>query len=76
MLHATVTAGPSGPVIALAGEADLTTATELNQVLSAQFEDGARLTATCPGCGSLTRRRSRNSSARTVRSRNGAAPSN
>jgi anti-anti-sigma factor len=49
MLHATVTAGPSGPVIALAGEADLTTAAELNQVLSAQFEDGTRLTVDLSG---------------------------
>jgi anti-sigma B factor antagonist len=40
MLHAAVTAGPSGPVIALAGEADLTTAAELNQLLAAQLDGG------------------------------------
>jgi anti-anti-sigma factor len=37
MLQAAITAGPSGPVIALAGEADLTTAAELNQMLAAQL---------------------------------------
>jgi anti-sigma B factor antagonist len=43
MLHAAVTAGPSGPVIALAGEADLTTAAELNQLLAAQLDGGTTL---------------------------------
>lgn len=50
MLHAVVTAGPSGPVIALAGEADLTTAAELNQVLAAQLDGGtSRLTVDLSG---------------------------
>jgi anti-anti-sigma factor len=40
MLHAAVTAGPSGPVIALSGEADLTTAAELKQILAAQLDGG------------------------------------
>lgn len=40
MPHAAVTAGPSGPVIVLAGEADLTTAAELNQLLAAQLGGG------------------------------------
>jgi hypothetical protein len=38
--HAAVTVGPSGPVIVLAGEADLTTAAELNQLLAAQLGGG------------------------------------
>jgi anti-anti-sigma factor len=45
MLHAAVTAGPSGPVIVLAGEADLTTAAELSQLLAGQLDGGTtRLT--------------------------------
>lgn len=45
MLHAAVTAGPSGPVIMLAGEADLITAAGLNQLLAAQLAGGTtRLT--------------------------------
>jgi anti-anti-sigma regulatory factor len=49
MLHAAVTAGPSGPVIVLAGEADLTTA-ELNQLLAAQLDGGTtRLTVDLSG---------------------------
>jgi anti-sigma B factor antagonist len=35
-LYTAVTAGPDGPVIVLAGEADLTTAGELRQVLAVQ----------------------------------------
>jgi anti-sigma B factor antagonist len=50
MLHATVTAGPDGPVIALAGEADLTTAAELKQILAAQLDGGTpRLTVDLSG---------------------------
>ena len=50
MLHAAVTAGPSGPVIVLAGEADLTTAAELNQLLAAQLDGGTtRLTVDLSG---------------------------
>jgi anti-anti-sigma factor len=50
MLHAAVTAGPSGPVMVLAGEADLTTAAELNQLLAAQLDGGTtRLTVDLPG---------------------------
>ena len=50
MLHAAVTAGPSGPVIALAGEADLTTAAELNQLLAAHLDGGTiRLTVDLSG---------------------------
>ena len=50
MLHGTVTAGPSGPVIVLAGEADLTTAAELNQLLAAHLDGGTtRLTVDLSG---------------------------
>ena len=50
MLHAAVTAGPSGPVIALAGEADLTTTAELNQLLAAHLDGGTtRLTVDLSG---------------------------
>jgi anti-anti-sigma factor len=42
MLQASVEAGPSGPVIMLSGEADLTSAAELNALLSAQLSDGIR----------------------------------
>lgn len=50
LLHATVTAGPDGTVIALAGEADLTTAAELKQILAAQLQGGTpRLTVDLSG---------------------------
>ncbi len=50
MLHAAVTAGPSGPVIGLSGEADLTTVAELHQVLTAQLNSGTpRLTVDLSG---------------------------
>jgi anti-sigma B factor antagonist len=50
MLHAAVTAGLSGPVIMLAGEADLTTAAELNQLLTAHLDGGTtRLTVDLSG---------------------------
>ena len=49
MLHAAVTAGPSGPVIVLAGETDLTTAAELHQLLAAQLDGGTRLTVDLSG---------------------------
>jgi anti-anti-sigma factor len=42
MLQASVAAGPSGPVIVLSGEADLTSAAELNALLSGQLSDGTR----------------------------------
>jgi anti-sigma B factor antagonist len=42
MLHASVVAGPSGPMIVLSGEADLTSAPELNALISAQLSDGPR----------------------------------
>jgi anti-sigma B factor antagonist len=42
-LHAAVTAGPSGPVIALSGEADITTTAELRQLLAAQLDSGTPL---------------------------------
>lgn len=37
VLEISVTAGESGPVVALAGEADLTCITRLNEVLTAQL---------------------------------------
>jgi ABC-type transporter Mla MlaB component len=50
MLHGAVTAGPSGPAIVLADEADLTTAAELNQLLAAQLDGGTtRLTVDLSG---------------------------
>ena len=50
MLHAAVTAGPSGPVIVLAGETDLTTAAELHQLLATQLDGGTtRLTVGLSG---------------------------
>ena len=48
-LHSAVTAGPSGPVITLAGEADLTTAVELNQLLAAQLDGGTTVTIDLSG---------------------------
>jgi anti-sigma B factor antagonist len=40
-LRALVTAGESGPVIALAGETDVTTVAELTEVVDAQLASGA-----------------------------------
>lgn len=49
-LHAVVTAGPSGPVIMLAGEADLASAEELRRLLAAELDGGAtRLTIDLSG---------------------------
>lgn len=42
MLRASVVAGPSGPVIVLSGEADITSAPELSALISAQLPDGTR----------------------------------
>ena len=42
MLKASVAAGRSGPVITLSGEADLTSVTQLSELLSAQIPDGPR----------------------------------
>ncbi|HUN32014.1 MAG TPA: STAS domain-containing protein [Trebonia sp.] len=41
--YAAVTAGESGPVIALSGEADLTVVPVLEEVLGTQISSGARL---------------------------------
>lgn len=43
LLEVRVTAGDSGPVIVLSGEADLTTATELCDALNAQIAAGVKL---------------------------------
>jgi anti-sigma B factor antagonist len=42
LLEVSVSAGPSGPVVTLAGEADLNNVAELRRVLSAQISGGAR----------------------------------
>jgi anti-sigma B factor antagonist len=42
MLQASVAAGPSGPLIVLSGEADLTSAPALNALISAQLSDETR----------------------------------
>jgi anti-anti-sigma factor len=42
MLRASVTAGESGPVIMLAGEADLTSAAQLSGLIAAQLSGGTR----------------------------------
>ena len=42
MLEISVTAGESGPVLMLSGEADLTTVAELRDALTAQLASGAR----------------------------------
>lgn len=42
MLRASVTAGESGPVIVLSGQADITSAEQLNAVLTGQLASGAR----------------------------------
>ena len=45
LLEISVAAGESGPVLTLSGEADLTTAAELSEALTAQLDSGApRLT--------------------------------
>ncbi len=49
ILRSSVTAGPSGPVIVLAGEADLTTAAELNQLLAAQLDGATTMTIDLSG---------------------------
>jgi anti-sigma B factor antagonist len=40
MLKVSVAAGPSGPVMMLSGEADLTNVAELSALISAQLSDG------------------------------------
>ena len=42
LLEVSVAAGESGPVVILAGEADLATVAELSQALAAQVSGGAR----------------------------------
>jgi anti-anti-sigma factor len=42
MLQASVAAGESGPVIILAGEADLTTADQLSALITGQLAGGTR----------------------------------
>ena len=42
LLEIVVAAGDGGPVVALSGEADVTTVPELTATLSAQIADGAR----------------------------------
>ncbi len=42
LLEIAVEAGPSGPVVKLSGECDLTTVGQLRQALGAQIADGAR----------------------------------
>lgn len=42
MLEASVTAGESGPVIMLAGEADLTRAGQLSALITGQLAEGTR----------------------------------
>ena len=42
MLQASVAAGPSGPVIVLSGEADITNAAELSALISAHMSDGTQ----------------------------------
>jgi len=42
LLEISVAAGESGPVLSLSGEADVTTAAELSEALTAQLADGAR----------------------------------
>jgi anti-anti-sigma factor len=41
-LEASVTAGPSGPVITLSGEADLVSAAELSALIAGQLADGTQ----------------------------------
>jgi hypothetical protein len=42
-LRASASAGADGPIVALSGEADATTATELRETLATQLGTGARL---------------------------------
>ncbi len=42
MLHAKVSAGESGPVITLSGEADMTVVAELSDLVTGQIADGTR----------------------------------
>ena len=42
-LRASASAGADGPIVALSGEADATTAAELRQTLATQLDTGARL---------------------------------
>ena len=42
MLRASVTAGASGPVIALSGEADVSSAAQLSELITAQLSGGTR----------------------------------
>ena len=42
MLRASVSAGESGPVITLSGEADITTAAELNELIAGQLTEAAQ----------------------------------
>src|SRR6185437_6267217 len=42
-LRASASAGADGPIVALSGEADATTATELRETLATQLANGARL---------------------------------
>jgi anti-sigma B factor antagonist len=42
LLRASVSAGESGPVITLSGEADVTTVAELSELVTAQLSGGAR----------------------------------
>ena len=42
LLEASVVAGPSGPIITLSGEADLTNAAELSALIRAQLSDGTQ----------------------------------
>lgn len=49
ILHSAVITGPSGPVITLAGEADLTTAAELKQLLAAQLDGSTTMTIDLSG---------------------------
>ena len=49
-LRASVSAGESGPVITLSGQADITTAAELSELITGQLaEETQQLTVTWPG---------------------------
>ena len=41
-LRASVSAGESGPVITLSGETDMSTVTELSELVTGQIADGTR----------------------------------
>jgi uncharacterized cupin superfamily protein len=64
VLRASVSAGEYGPLITLSGEADVTTAAELGELMTVQLDGGTWHLApgtwrsTLPGWPSLTRRRS------------------